>query len=242
MRHLHFGAIDNKLNSTWLVGLLILAGFALRLAFIERNIFHADEFISLLAISSILERGEPRFPSGQLYDKGILFSYLGAGFAALVGFSPIFIRWVSLCFSILIIPLSYQFGVRVFRSPLAGLFGALVMTLYAQAMLWGGRVRMYSLIQFLYLLALFLIWLGFVQFKRLYRLIGYGLVFIGLFTHLVLILTLIPFSLALFLALTHQHQFNRRILHRSSALVEIIGVVLLVAILMPGWPRRLIQL
>jgi hypothetical protein len=81
----------------------------------------------------------------------------------------------------------------------------------------------------LYLAALFLIWLGFIRFKRLYRLMGYGLVFIGLFNHLVLILTLIPFGLALFLALAPQHQFNRQILYRRSTLAEIIGVVLLIA-------------
>ena len=105
-----------KLNIA--LGIIVLTAFALRLIFITRNIFHADEYISLLAVTRILELGVPYFPSGQLYDHGLLFSYLGAGFAALAGPSTTLtrsagpsetiVRWVSLFFNCISNSLPYR--------------------------------------------------------------------------------------------------------------------------------------
>jgi hypothetical protein len=217
---------------TWLINgllcLFILIGFGLRLIFIYRYIFHADEFLSLLAVARITELGLPVLPSGRFYDTGLLYSFVAAVFAIFLGSEEGLIRWASLWFSILIIPLSYQVAKKIFLTPWAGLFAALIMAIYSESILWGGRVRMYSMGQFLYLLAILFIWTGFANANRRRRFIGYAFFFLGLFTHYVLILMAPPMALALMAIAWTRQRFNWQMLRRR----ELVGELLLVAVLL----------
>jgi hypothetical protein len=196
----------------WLICILlsvfILIGFRFRLIFIYNYIFHPDEFLSLLAISRIIELGIPLLPSGQIYDTGLLYSYVAALFAAIFGLDEGLVPWASLWFSLLMIPLSYHTIRQVFLSRSAGLLAALTMGLYSESILWSGRVRMYSMAQFLYLLALLFIWTGFLSSNRARRLTGYAFLLLGLFTHFVLILVIPPLALALLAIALSQWRVN----------------------------------
>jgi hypothetical protein len=222
---------------TWLIinlllYLFILIGFGLRLVFIDSNIFHPDEFLSLLAVSRITELGLPILPSGRFYDTGLLYSYVAAIFAIALGPEEGFIRWSSLWFSLLMIPLSYQAVRKIFLTRWAGLLAALTFAVYSEAMLWGGRVRMYSLGQFLYLLALLFIWVGFSRSNRPRRVVGYIFFFLGLLTHFGPVLMLPALALALFvvIALDGGQRFNWQMLRGK----EWTGELLLIAALMIG--------
>jgi hypothetical protein len=211
-----------------LLGLLILIGFGLRLIFIYSDIFHPDEFLSLLAVSRITESGLPILPSGRFYDTGLLYSYIAAAFAIFLGPEEGQIRWSSLWFSLLLIPLSYQLVRKIFLTRWAGLLAALTFAVYSESILWAGRVRMYSLGQFLYLLAFLYFWTGFSGSNRARRLLAYAFFFLGLFTHYVLILLIPPLALALFLVNLDWRGFNWSTLRRPALLAELSLVAALI--------------
>ena len=68
------------------VGLLLLVGFWIRFSFMLGEIYHIDEFITMLAAKMIAEHGLPILPSGLFYDHGLLFSFFSGAFVALLGF------------------------------------------------------------------------------------------------------------------------------------------------------------
>lgn len=183
-----------KLKYTYLlpmlsVALLTALGFYLRLAYLEQMIFHVDEYMSLLAVSTILERGIPILPSGMLYDHGLLFSYVAALFAASAGFSEAIVRWVSVICGTLIIPVMYALARRMFYSSAVAIPAALVIAIYPEAIRWGGRARMHSQAQLLYAVALLYLWLGLTGTRgQKYRLFFYITFVAVLFSHFVMIL------------------------------------------------------
>jgi len=180
------------------LGLVIGLGAWVRWRVIQAGIFQVDEFISMLAISMILEKGLPILPSGLFYDHGLLFSYLGALAAHLAGGDLLAARWWSLCASLLSIGLAYLIGWRFFKSPGWALLPAAGFALYSDAILWGSRVRMYSQANLLLLLWLLLFWLGTLgggyRWARLALIVAF---WAGLNTHPVLLLVFHPLVTAL---------------------------------------------
>ena len=66
---------------TFLAVLLLAAG--LRSRFIATVQLYPDEFVTLLAVKMIGQKGVPVMPSGLFYEHGLLFSYAGSIAAAL---------------------------------------------------------------------------------------------------------------------------------------------------------------
>ncbi|MCJ7668871.1 MAG: glycosyltransferase family 39 protein [Anaerolineae bacterium] len=140
-----------------LVLFLTLLGFYFRLVYANNISLHEDEFVSLLAVRGILQEGFPRLPSGLFYDQGLLFSYLEALNLYLFGFSIMVARTFSLLLSVLTIPLLYFIGKRLF-SRNVGLIAAALLSLSSEAIMWGGRARMYSLLQIWALLCVYFLY------------------------------------------------------------------------------------
>ena len=142
---------------------LVLTGvaFALRLMYLLYSHPFIDEFTTVLAARAVLEKGLPILSSGLFYEHGLLFTYLDAPFAALAGEQVLFpvVRWPSLLIGTLTVPLVYQIG-RRWLSPLAGLVAAALLAVSPEGMVWGGRARMYALVQLLVLVLAFLVYEG----------------------------------------------------------------------------------
>src|SRR5215211_376885 len=70
-----------------LVGLGLLLGFALwlRWQYVQHVSYNVDEFTSLWAAKRTLEAGAPLMPSGVLYTRGLLSTYVIAAFLCLGG-------------------------------------------------------------------------------------------------------------------------------------------------------------
>jgi 4-amino-4-deoxy-L-arabinose transferase-like glycosyltransferase len=132
---------------------LTLIAFALRLAYALNSHPFIDEFTTVLAAQTILERGWPILPSGLFYEHGLTFSYLDAPFVALAGpqFSFAIARLPSIFIGSALVPLLYRVGRRWF-SPGAGLVAATLLAASPEGMVWGGRARMYALAQLLILM------------------------------------------------------------------------------------------
>ena len=156
-----------------------------RWLYIQTDVFQIDEFISMLAIRMIIEKGQPVLPSGLYYDHGLVFSYVGAIVASLADGDLLAARWWSLIAGVLAIVAIWFTVWRLYGSPWWGLFPALYLALEPEAIEWGGRVRMYSQAD----LIVILIW-------------------VGLNTHLVLLLALPPLAFGLLITWVVSHRLS----------------------------------
>jgi hypothetical protein len=149
----------------------------------------------------VLTQGLPRFPTGAIYTQGLFYTYLEAGALALGGgSSPLLTRMPSLVLSVLTLALTVLAARRLFRISPVGL-AALWLALDGQAIIWGGRVRTYALLQFL-VLAAFLAWYhGAVDGDRAGpRWLAIGLLLVALGDQPLILLLLPPMALLALLA------------------------------------------
>jgi len=178
---------------------LLLVALGFRLVYLANISLHVDEFISLLAIRGVLEHGYPLLPSGTLYEQALLFSYLEAALLKILGFDATVGRALSVALSLATIALLYYVGKKLFSTPV-GLVAAALGALSAEAIAWGARVRMYSLLQLLVLLSVWFLWRGCTERDGArYRWIAVFCYLGALFTHPVSVLLYAPLLLGLLL-------------------------------------------
>jgi 4-amino-4-deoxy-L-arabinose transferase-like glycosyltransferase len=146
----------------WWLGAMLLAiilsvAFWLRWTYVQGVSPYVDEYITLRAAQQILERGLPILPTGNFYSHGLILSYVESGIMALTGFDPLAARLPVLLYSLLTVALTWWLGTRWFSLPV-GLLSAALLALTPDAIIWGGRARMYVPLQFFVLLAVFFYW------------------------------------------------------------------------------------
>ncbi len=146
---------------------VLLLGLRLRWQFIHSVQLYPDEFVTLLAVQMISQKGWPIMPSGLFFEHGLLFSYLGA-LVSSFGELRLFVRYASLLCGGLTLILTFYIGRRWF-SPAVGLIATAALTIAPTAMQWSGRARMYALLQLLLLLTLLLLYEGVGQNKSGWR-------------------------------------------------------------------------
>ncbi len=153
---------------TYLAVLALLGlGLWLRVRFSHTVRLYPDEFVTLLAVRMIGEKGLPVLPSGLFFDHGLLFSYAGS-VAAWFGPPRVTVRYASLLFSLLTLGLTFRVGRRWFSSGV-GLIAITGLVIAPTAIQWGGRARMYALLQLLVLLTLWLAYEGVVRQNARWR-------------------------------------------------------------------------
>ncbi len=141
--------------------------FWLRWQFIHTVHLYPDEFVTLLAIEMIGEKGLPILPSGLFYEHGFLFSYAG-WVATFFGSAQVTARYASLLFGLLTLALTFFVARRWFSSAV-GLLAVTGLAVAPAAIEWGSRGRMYALLQLLMLFTLWLAYEGFSQNKARWR-------------------------------------------------------------------------
>lgn len=137
----------------WLVTLvaieLCLSGYQL-----SYEPYWQDELSSYYAIQGILAHGIPLFPSGFLYEKAELYSYLLALWQLLTG--PYYLRLPSVLVALASLPLLYAAGIQLFQRRTAQL-ATIMLTFSPQVLQWSRQLRMYELAQVLSLLVFYLL-------------------------------------------------------------------------------------
>lgn len=145
---------------TWTPGsvVAILAITALgtvwRLLYVANVSPFVDEYITMWAAMKVLAHGYPLLAFGNIYSHGIAHSYLVAGAFALFGRTETVARLPGLLISLLTLPTVYHIGHRLFDQRVA-LLTSLLLAMDPQAILWGGRARMYAFQQLCVLLAVY---------------------------------------------------------------------------------------
>lgn len=136
-----------------LLMLLCFAGW-LRWRYLRTVSLYVDEFTTLWAARQVQEHGAPLMPSGVLYTRGLLASYLEALFLTLFGFSYTIGRLPNFLLGLATIITILLMGRRWWR-PGVGWLAAVALALLPEAIMWSGRARFYAQLQFFTLL---LVW------------------------------------------------------------------------------------
>ncbi|HEX5043664.1 MAG TPA: glycosyltransferase family 39 protein [Candidatus Polarisedimenticolaceae bacterium] len=140
---------------SWVVlaGLLVLAA-APRLYDLGNPGLLGNEDYAAIAARAIREEGVPRFPSGVIYPRALLFSYLTAASTSLLGATALATRLPAALLSLLTVALTYLFGRRAFGRQVA-LLAALFLALSSWEIATARTARMYAPFSAVYLFALF---------------------------------------------------------------------------------------
>ena len=145
-----------------LLGPLLLVAFSLRLAYAQGSSLYIDEYVTLLAARQITQFGVPRTPSGAYYTPGLLFTYLEAAVQAMAPYDKVLARLPSVLLGTGTVFAIFLAGRRLFGTR-AALLAAAFLALDAEAVIWDGRARMYALLHFLVVLAVYFFYKGVVE-------------------------------------------------------------------------------
>lgn len=140
-----------------ILGLIVLVGLLLRLNDLGVHSLWVDEAMTSNAAISLLENGKPVFNSGFTYWRAFPHTVLTSISIKIFGTSDFAVRFPSVIIGTLTIFLTFLTGKKFFDRDV-GIVAALIISLSTWEIVWSKQARMYSLLQFLYLLSVFLIY------------------------------------------------------------------------------------
>ncbi len=135
------------------LGALLALAAWLRWQYVQSISLYVDEFTTLWAARRTLELGAPVMPSGVLYTRGLLATYVTALTGAIGGLDYTTGRLPSVLFGLATIGVIFAAGRREWNSRV-GWLAALGLALLPEAIVWSGRARFYAQLQFFVLLTL----------------------------------------------------------------------------------------
>jgi hypothetical protein len=176
---------DHGWRRSWPAWLALLAlmgvALALRWRYVQEVSLSVDEFNTIWAAMNVPLRGLPGFPSGNIYPHGFIFTYLVVPFV-LGQFNETLVHIPGLIVSLAMLPAAYWVGRKLFDERVA-LVATSALAVDPDAVLWGGRVRMYGLLQLLTLLAVYFYYRGLAGDRPRLRYLAMVLVVAAIFTH-----------------------------------------------------------
>jgi hypothetical protein len=133
---------------------VLLLGFAARAVYMRQSHPYVDEYFTILAAEMVQRYGLPWLPSGLFYSHGFLYTYLVALLGGLVKAtgSPAGIAQAVMVYRVpnLLIGAAAMAGLASVTKRWLGERAALValalMAVYPHGIVWGARVRMYTLV------------------------------------------------------------------------------------------------
>ena len=132
---------------------LVLTAFALRVDHLDFQSLWRDEVDAITFATRALPKVLSTFAKPR--ENGPLYFLLLRPWIALTGDSEFSVRFFSLAFGILAIPLAHALG-RRWLSPLGSILGALLMTFSPYLIWYSQEAKMYTLITFLTMFSLYL--------------------------------------------------------------------------------------
>ncbi len=143
-----------------LLAILILSGGFLRVWNLNVPSLWVDEANTVFSAESMERTGEDLLPSGRINGRAQLHTALVALFFRFLGVSEMTVRLPSVIFGLLSVFMVYFLGKRVFNNKV-GLWTAFFVAFSHFEIGWSRTARMYTLLQFLSLLILYIFILGF---------------------------------------------------------------------------------
>jgi 4-amino-4-deoxy-L-arabinose transferase-like glycosyltransferase len=128
-----------------------------------------DPAISVLAAQSILEHGYPLLPSGFIYDRAYVATYLLALSIRLFGLNDFSVSLPSLPLALGSLYLTYLIAQDVLGRPRIGVLAMAVLIALEVNSQYAASPRMYMSLQFFTTLAVYAGWKGYFKGIRVYR-------------------------------------------------------------------------
>ncbi len=201
---------------------LIIAGFGTRLYLLNSIPLWHDETVMANAIISFLETGAPNLPSGYMYWRAFPYTLISAVPASLLGASDITLRFSSAVVGSLTVGLVYLVGRDLFDKE-TGFIAAVFTAFSAWAVAWSIQVRMYVLLQFLYLAAVFLTYRVGEDFNRKNFLLLTSTILLAIFTHVTAYI--LPFIAAFYITYRKRwFRFDQRILLPATLILLTLAI------------------
>lgn len=148
----------NNLQAISILTVLTVIGLVLRINNLGSLTFWMDEAIQTYAALGLIQHGSPVLPSGMVYMRSFLDTFLIAQSFKIFGVSEFAARLPSALFGVLTIPLVYLTG-KEFGNRRVGIIAAFLITFSVFETVWNRDARMYSQFQFLYLLTAYLFYI-----------------------------------------------------------------------------------
>jgi 4-amino-4-deoxy-L-arabinose transferase-like glycosyltransferase len=141
-----------------------------------------DETRLALATDGVLQTGLPAMPSGRIYTRGLLNSYLMAPSFALLGRSDFSARLPSALAGALLVPLMFLLG-RALGGNLAGLAAASFVVVSQELVGWSRSAWMPSIFLLLFMLSVYGTYRGFVLRDGRWQVAGAAFFFLALLSY-----------------------------------------------------------
>jgi len=120
--------------------------------------FWQDELSSYYASLYIMSHGYPAFPSGFIYPKGELFSYIMAVLMSIFGTGGKLVpRCISTTEYLASLPIYYILGQKLTNRKIA-LLATAMLAFSPYTMVWSRQARMYEQAQFLAIFVVYMFW------------------------------------------------------------------------------------
>ncbi len=146
---------------------IVVLGFALRVWKLGKNSYWFDESLTSLAAKGIIKTFIPILPSGAIYPRSILYSYLTAFQFSIFGTSEISSRMISVFFGVIILILAYIMVKQISNKKIS-LISVLILAILPWQIIWSQQLRMYILLQLSVLGFIFSFYLWLKYEKRKY--------------------------------------------------------------------------
>ena len=156
-REYELSDISDLITARRIILFLVITGFLINSYLALTLSIWNDEAITANAATSLAEDGVPDFKSGYEYWRALPFTLIVAASTIVFGVSDFSLRFPSVVFGALTIGLTYILSKELFDRESA-LIGAGFLTFSALQTAWASQVRMYAMLQFLYILTVFLIY------------------------------------------------------------------------------------
>ncbi len=140
--------------------MLLCIAALLRFSYLGDADFGLDEILHATVAEQLIQGNPPVLPSGYVYDRSLSFSYFVAFAGLMGGISEYSLRLPAAIFGVLLVLFVYWVTARWFSAS-AGLVAAFLVTFSPIEVALSREVRMYTLLQLLFLLILFLFYEGF---------------------------------------------------------------------------------
>lgn len=209
-----------------IIGLIILSIMILVGYYFSRNLaslsLWMDEGFHTIAAQEILTHGYPLFPSGHIYYKAILYTYLLALFSFLFGLNPTTLRMVSVLATMAAIPFLYAFSRKLFNRFIA--LGTVVLFVLSLWVVENSRLALYfSPLLLTCLMGFYFFYLGFFEERSKFKIIATGIFILAPLVHQLGMS--LWFSFGAFFLLRGARRFFRRDVLLSLASVSIFYVL-----------------
>jgi len=155
------------LRQNWALVALVLIAIPLSCYNLAYEPYWQDELSSYYASRGILAQGLPFFPSGFLYPKSELYSYMLALWTTIFGQADGIPRAISVVEYLVSLPLIYIVGTYFFNKRIA-LLATAMLAFSPTSLVWSRQMRMYEQEQLMTLLTVFLFYVAIQKRNKVY--------------------------------------------------------------------------